>query len=87
MITKVKHVCSDGLTHRIHFRVNVESSAAEIENVNVEKVLWQALEHTNIVSIRLMPSEPNISKLLVGQREDDAPPQDSRRRLPAGGIC
>jgi hypothetical protein len=63
----------DGVTRRLIYRVKTPAGNAEERNAEVQPVVWAMLTHAKTVQVRYVPDEPSISRLAVGEVEEDDP--------------
>jgi len=57
----------NGVTKRIEYRV----AGSDVRNVEVHPVFWEALEGAETVPVVYVPDEPDISRLGIGEVNDD----------------
>lgn len=65
-----KFVAPDGRTHRIEYRI-ADVADAPLENVEFDPLLWTAIGEGQRLPARYVAAEPGISRLEIGQIEDD----------------
>ena len=64
----VEHLTApNGRTRRIKYRVTPEGP---IENVEVEPLIWLVLSEARQVDVLTVPGRPEISRLVLGQKDD-----------------
>ena len=61
----------DGRTCRLHYKVVVDGRESSVQNVEVTREVWLALEGAVVVPVLYVPEEPNISRLVAGQVESN----------------
>ena len=77
-----RRLAPNGITPRLIYQVTGANGETATRNAEVFRDFWDALEGEKTVDVVYVPSEPAISRLLIGEPEDN----DMFKRPPAGYV-
>jgi len=61
----------NGITCRLVYRVKTPAGNAEERNAEVQPLIWAMLTQAKTVQVRYVPDEPSISRLAMGEVEEE----------------
>ena len=76
-----RFVAPNGVTRRIEYRVTTPNGKSATRNAEVQPAYWHSLEGVTTVPVIAVPNEPAISRLVIGEVEED-----DLMKTPVGGY-
>lgn len=82
-----KFIAPDGRTHRIMYRVDHVPADSTPANVEIEPALWTTLDEGTPINVVAVPGRPDISRLAVGQIDDNFTPKPEIMLLVCAAVA